>query len=501
MSTVRQLKLNLLADTSDFQAGIKRATGETQSFQTKLKDSAVKIGKSFAIAGAAAGALALKVGVDSVKAALDDQKAQRRLAIALKNTTGATKKQVAGIEKYITKTSLAYGVTDDELRPAFQKLTQVTKSTTKAQELMTLALDVSAGTGKSVESVSLALSRAYGGNLTGLKKLGIGLDQNTIKTKDSKKAFQELSDTYGGQAQAAADSLEGKMKRLQIALDETKESIGEALLPIVERMATFMTKTGVPAIEGLVAAFTGKDGKDLEGAGESAYRAGIRIKDGLKWVLDHREQFAMFAVAWAGFWAGNKALIATTGIVNALKTIRAAMVLTTAASATAATAEAAATGGASLIPALGAMAALALYFGIKKFGWSGDSGQTADFNKGFHTGGILSGGKMWYKDAESGKWYTESMGENGTTREYRNTKPKRDTSPAGANPNGTITYEGANDPDNPFTNRRGFRQAPVTNVINLNGIVDAESARRSIEQVLQRSSLRSGAINLVGSAI
>lgn len=470
MSTVRQLKLNLLADTSDFQAGIKRATGETQSFQNKLKDSAVKIGKSFAIAGAAAGAMALKIGVDSVKAALEDQKAQRRLAIALKNTTGATKKQVAGVEKYIKKTSLAYGVTDDELRPAFQKLTQVTKSTTKAQDLMSLALDVSAGTGKSVESVSTALTKAYGGNLGSLKKLGIGLDENTIKSKDSKKAFEELSKTYGGQAQAAAGSLEGKVSRLKISFDETKESIGGALLPFVERLATFMADKGVKAVEGFVGAFTGKDGKGLDGIAASAYNLGQKLKGGLKWVIDHKDDFAAFAVAWGAFWVANKALIVTKGITTALATIRGAMALTTATSAAAASAEAAATGGASLAAAIPAIAAIAAYFGTKVWTWAHDS-------KGKHKGNLSGGDK---KTGSSGSYQSPS---GGTGAPFG--------TPYGTDLGGSVSSQ----------LRQGFRQTSVTNVINLNGIVDGESARRSIEQVLQRSSLRSGAINLVGSAI
>jgi len=468
VSTVRQLKLNLLADTSDFQAGIKRATGETQSFQTKLKDSALKIGKSFAIAGAAAGAMALKIGVDSVKAALEDQKSQRRLAVALKNTTGATSKQVKAVEKYITKASLANGIADDELRPAFQRLTQVTKSTTKAQDLMNLALDVSAGIGKSVESVSVALSKAYGGNLAGLKKLGIGLDANTIKNKDTKKAFEELSKTYSGQAAKASESLEGKMNRLSVALGETKESIGAALLPFVERLATFMTVTGVPAIEGFVGAFTGKDGKGLDGIALSAYNLGQKLKAGLKYVIDHKNDFAAFAVAWGTFWAANKALIVTTGIVKALGTIRAAMAATTAASALAASAEAAATRGASLAAATPAILAIAAYFGMKAWSWSQSSGNKTP---------VTSGGNG--SSAGSGGGGGSSWGNMGSPRSGYGT-PTNGSGYGGRNP---------------------LRQTSVTNVFNLNGIVDAESARRTIERVMQESSLRTKPINFVGSAI
>lgn len=465
MSTVRQLKLNLLADTSDFQAGIKRATGETESFQHKLKKSALAIGKSFAIAGAAAGAMALKIGVDSVKAALEDQKSQRRLAVALKNTTGATAKQVKAVEKYITKASLANGIADDELRPAFQRLTQVTKSTTKAQDLMNLALDVSAGTGKSVESVSVALAKAYGGQLAGLKKLGISLDANTLKNKDTKKAFEELAKTYSGQALQASQSLEGKMKRLSVAIGETKESIGVALLPFVERLATFITEKGVPAIEGFVGAFTGKDGKGLDGIALSAYNLGQKLKAGIKYVIDHKDDFAAFAVAWGTFWAANKALVVTTGIVKALGTIRAAMAATTAASALAASAEAAATGGTSLIPAIPAIAAIAAYFGTKVWSWSRS-------NNGGKTG--ISKG-------------------HGTTNTYAEITGGSSVAPFG-------TPYGA-DTGGSYGTRNPLRQTQVTNVFNLNGIVDAESARRTIERVLQQSSLRTQPLNFVGSSI
>ena len=91
---------------------------------------------------------------------------------------------------------------------------------------MQIALDVAAGTGKDLETVANALGKAYGGNLASLQRLGLGLDQNIIKAKDTDKAFKILADTFRGQSSAAADSLQGKMDRIKIAFDETKEELG-----------------------------------------------------------------------------------------------------------------------------------------------------------------------------------------------------------------------------------------------------------------------------------
>jgi hypothetical protein len=184
MANVRTLKLNLLADTTDFASGIKKASGQTDTFGHSVQTSMKKIGKAAALATLAVGGMAVAFGVNAVKAYAEDEKGQRRLAIALKNTTGASKKQVAQVEKFISKTSLAKGVIDDKLRPAFQKLVSSTKDITKAQKLMNLALDISAATGKDVNVVSLALSKAYLGSNGSLGRLGLGLDKATLKSKD-----------------------------------------------------------------------------------------------------------------------------------------------------------------------------------------------------------------------------------------------------------------------------------------------------------------------------
>ena len=258
MADIRTLKLALLADTKQFIDGLDKADKETRTFSDKL-GSALKTGAvAFAALGAAAGAMALKIGVDAVKAAIADEKAMATLEQTLKNTTKATDAQIASTEKFIDKTARATGVADDELRPSLDRLVRSTKDITKAQQLQTLALDISAGTGKDLATVSEALSKAYDGNLGALKRIGVPLSENIVKTKDFDGAVIELSKTFEGQADVAANTFEGRMKRVRVAFDEAKEELGKALLPILERFAKILTDTIAPAVQGLVDGLTGK---------------------------------------------------------------------------------------------------------------------------------------------------------------------------------------------------------------------------------------------------
>ncbi len=101
-----------------------------------------------------------------------------------KNTTKATDAQVKAVEDYIDKTARASGTADDVLRPSLDRLLRSTQDITKAQKLQTLALDIAAGTGKDLATVSEALGKAYDGNLGALKRIGVPLDENIVKTKD-----------------------------------------------------------------------------------------------------------------------------------------------------------------------------------------------------------------------------------------------------------------------------------------------------------------------------
>ena len=256
MADIRTLKLALLADTKNFIDGLDKADKETKTFSNKLDNALQKGAAAFLAVGAAAGAMAIKIGIDAVKAAVEDEKAQKSLAITLKNTTKATDAQVKAVEDFIDKTARATGVADDQLRPSLDRLLRSTQDITKAQKLQTLALDISAGTGKDLATVTEALGKAYDGNLGALKRIGVPLDENIIKTKDFDAATKALSETFAGQADAAAETFAGRMARIKIAIDEAKEQLGQALLPLLERFAKFATEQLAPALQGLVDGLT-----------------------------------------------------------------------------------------------------------------------------------------------------------------------------------------------------------------------------------------------------
>jgi hypothetical protein len=258
MADIRTLKLQLLADTAQFQTGLNKAQDDTQNFSNKVGGFVAGAAKAFLALGAAVGTAAFAIGVSAVKAAIEDEKAQKSLETTLKNVTKASADQVKGVEAYITKTSLAFGVTDDKLRPSLDRLLRSTQDVTKAQQLQSLALDISAGTGKDLQAVSDALGKAYDGNFTALKKLGVPLDESIIKSKDFNKVQEILAATFKDQASVQAETFAGKMDRIKIAVSEAKETLGAALLPILEKIAGFVNKEVVPAIQGLVDGLTGQ---------------------------------------------------------------------------------------------------------------------------------------------------------------------------------------------------------------------------------------------------
>jgi len=244
----RTLKLSILADVDDLKKKLDSGSKEVETFGDKVSGFGKAAGLAFAAAAAAAGAYAIKLGVDGVKAAIADEQAQLQLASALKTATGATEAQIKATEQYISKTALAVGVSDDELRPALQRLSVATGSVEKSQSLLNLALDVSKGTGKPLGDVVEALGKAYEGNQKKLGALGIGLTQAELKTMSFTDVQKQLSDLYGGAASRNADTFAGRIERLKVGFDEAKESVGAALLPIIEKLIGYVFTYGVPLV-------------------------------------------------------------------------------------------------------------------------------------------------------------------------------------------------------------------------------------------------------------
>ena len=237
---------------SDFDTrGIKRAEKAFSEIENAGRKVGAGLKKAFLPAAVALGGLAV-AGANFAMAAAEDQQSAALLARQLKVTTKATDAQVKATEDFILKMSLANGVADDELRPSLAKLTRGTKDIAKAQKLLSLSMDISRGSGKSLSQVTDSISKALGGNMTALSRLSPEVKQMVKDNKSLDEITAALGKTYAGAASTAADTFKGRMDRLKIAIGETKESIGYALLPIFERMVSFITSKILPVIQRFV---------------------------------------------------------------------------------------------------------------------------------------------------------------------------------------------------------------------------------------------------------
>jgi len=248
MADSRTLKLSILADVDQLKKSLASANNDVDDSSTKMGEFSKKAGAAFLVAGAAAAAYATKLAVEGVKAAIEDEAAQVRLATALRNATGATDAMIKSVEEQILKQSLATGVADEKLRPALSRLALSTNDVTKAQDLLTLALDISQATGKGLDSVANALGKAYDGNTAALGKLGVGLSSAELKAMTFTEVQTKLSDLFGGAAAANAETFAGRLQILKVTFDEAKESVGAKLLPIIQKLVEFVVNEVVPAL-------------------------------------------------------------------------------------------------------------------------------------------------------------------------------------------------------------------------------------------------------------
>lgn len=276
------LKVRFLADTLGFKTGVKNAQGDLTGFEKATSAVSANIGKALAAISFAA---VIKGLGDSAKAAQEDKISSDLLANSLKNTAGATDVQVAAVEKSIGAMSRQYGIADDNLRPALAKLATMTGSTTDAQNLLKLAMDASAATGKPLESVTTALGKAYQGNFGALQKLGIPMLDSVQNAKDLTAANKDLAKkqldynaavvSFGEKSKEATAALKkvgaaqdkvntiaqqgtdwqkdlgeafkgaaekgvDPMKQLNVIFGEFKETIGTALLPVIAKFADIL---------------------------------------------------------------------------------------------------------------------------------------------------------------------------------------------------------------------------------------------------------------------
>lgn len=260
MAGNRTLKLSILADVDNLNRSLRGASDDVETFGDKLGKFGKIAGAAFVAAGVAAAAYAGKLAVDGVKAAIEDEAAQEKLALTLKNVAGATDGAISSTEEWISKQGILYGITDDDLRPAIERMARATKDVTKAQELVSLAMDISAGTGKSLESVTNALGKAYEGSNTALGKLGLGIDKAQLKEMSFDEVTRVLANTFEGQAAAKAETFAGKLDRLQLAFNEGKETVGSYILDAITPLVTAFVEQVIPAIQNVATNFGGDGG-------------------------------------------------------------------------------------------------------------------------------------------------------------------------------------------------------------------------------------------------
>lgn len=221
--------------------GVSKAIKQFKQLETTGEKAQFAIKKAAVPAAAALAAIGVAL-VGATKAAMDDEAEQVQLALALENVTGATDAQIKATEDMIAQMSRASGVADSELRPAFASLVRGTKDIATATDALALAQDISAGSGKDLATVSDALAKAYGGNMKGLQALSPEIKAMIKDGASLDDVINVLGGTFGGAATVAAETAAGRFKILQNSLDETKESIGAALLPVVEAVLPYLQK-------------------------------------------------------------------------------------------------------------------------------------------------------------------------------------------------------------------------------------------------------------------
>jgi hypothetical protein len=232
--------------------GSKAAQKDIATLSKSFDAFGKKSAKAFGVVAAASAAFAIKLGKDAVQGAIEDQKQQVALATALRNTTGATDEAIAATVTYLDKLELLVGVDNNQLIPSLQILTQATKDVAAAQQLQALALDISAGSTKDLNTVSVALAKAIGGNVGALTKLGVPLDANAVKAKDLDAILGSLASTFRGQAEKRAETLEFRLIKLQLAFNQILDKLGYALIPVLEKFAQVVTTKILPAINDFV---------------------------------------------------------------------------------------------------------------------------------------------------------------------------------------------------------------------------------------------------------
>jgi hypothetical protein len=362
--------------------GSKQAIKDVNKLEKTFTEAGKKIATGFGLAAVAVGALAIKLGKDAVAGAMEDQKAQIALATALRNTIGATEDQIASTVAYLDSLEVQVGVNNNQLIPSLQTLVQATGDLTQAQGLQALALDISAGNGQDLVSVTNTLVRALGGNVGALRRLRVPLDETIIKNKDLNAALTVLGNTFQGQASKRAETFEYQLERLRLQFDQTLDSLGYALIPVLSDLAEIIRVEVLPMFEEFIKANKEGIADGLRAVIDGAVNAAVGLAKMFKVISDNIGVIKAFSALMFGIFVGTKVAagiqIIAAGITGLITLFRRQAV----AAGAAGTATALATGGASAVSAAAGLGAFALAAGtalyaINKFTAGVDLSTTA----------------------------------------------------------------------------------------------------------------------------
>jgi hypothetical protein len=337
--------------------GSKQAQKDINKLGKDFDKFANRTAKAFGIAAAASAAFAIKVGKDAVRGAMEDQKQQIALATALRNVTGATDEAIAKTVEYLDKLELLVGVDNNQLIPSLQILTQATKDVTTAQNLQSLALDISAGRTLDLTAVSLALAKAIGGNVGALTRLGVPLDADAVKAKDLDAILKSLAATFSGQAEKRAATFEFRMITLGLAFNQILDQLGYALLPVLEKFATIIATDVLPKLDAWISANKDQLAASLETIIDKIPILINQIFNLFSFIERNLGTIKTLGAILVSTFAGAKVYAGVIAIVGAINILTAAFGRQAAAATAAGTATAFATGGVSAIAAVAGLAA------------------------------------------------------------------------------------------------------------------------------------------------
>jgi hypothetical protein len=296
------LNVEILGEFKKLTQATRGAESQLQTMGKKAATISKSINRAFAGIGIGLSftILAREIG-QATKAAVEDRKSQELLALAMRNTTDATDDQIAAAEMSIAQMQMQAGVADDKLRPAYSKLFIATKDVTKANDLLALALDVSAGTGKDLDAVTQAMARSLAGSDTALNRLIPSL-------KGSKTPLEDLARAFGGAAEKAANT--DPYAKMQVIFGEIQERIGIALLPVLDDLAAW---------------FSSPPGQQqLQDIADAAKEVLTNLADTAKWAIANKDWLLPLVGSVTALSAAAKTVALIT---TAITAARAAMLL------------------------------------------------------------------------------------------------------------------------------------------------------------------------------